>query len=107
VTVSGVINNNTDQTMRVGSSLTAEGLTIAGLLVDGKPVKNEQSTIEVKPGAEQRVDWLVSATDARSVKLKVEARGEKYADAMEKTFVAYEHGIEKFISRSGKLRSDS
>jgi uncharacterized protein YfaS (alpha-2-macroglobulin family) len=107
VTVSGVINNNTDQSMRVASSLTAEGLTVAGLMVDGKPVKNEQSTIEIKPGAEQRVDWLVSVTDAREVKLKVEARGAKYADAMEKNFTAYEHGIEKFVSRSGKMRGDS
>jgi len=107
VTVSGVINNNTAEAMRVGSLLTAEGLIIEGQIVDGKPVKNQQSTIEVKPGAEQRVDWLVSVTDARAVKLKVEARGDKYADAMEKSFVAYEHGIEKFISRSGKMRSDS
>jgi uncharacterized protein YfaS (alpha-2-macroglobulin family) len=107
VTVSGVINNNTDETMQVGSSLTAEGLTIEGVLVDGKPAKNGPATIEVKPSAEQRVDWLVSVTDARAVKLKVEARGDKYADAMEKSFIAYEHGIEKFVSRSGKLRADS
>src|SRR5438552_14602347 len=26
---------------------------------------------------------------------------------MEKTFTVYEHGIEKFVSRSGKLRGDS
>jgi hypothetical protein len=26
---------------------------------------------------------------------------------MEKTFTVYEHGIEKFISRSGKMRGDS
>jgi uncharacterized protein YfaS (alpha-2-macroglobulin family) len=107
VTVSGVINNNTDEAMRVGSLLTAEGLTIEGQIVDGKTVKNEPSTIEVKAGAEQRVDWLVSVTDARAVKLKVEARGDKYADAMEKSFIAFEHGIEKFVSRSGKMRSDS
>src|SRR4029078_9697943 len=39
-------------------------------------------------------------------KLKVVARGAKYADAMEKTFTVYEHGIEKFVARSGKLRGD-
>ena len=114
VTVSAVINNNTNQAMQVASSLTAEGLTVSGLVVDGKPVKGEQSPIEVKPGAEARVDWLVTvitATEARQAKLKVEARASdgsnKYADAMEKTFTVYEHGIEKFISRSGKMRSDS
>jgi uncharacterized protein YfaS (alpha-2-macroglobulin family) len=111
VTVSAVINNNTDQTMRVASSLTAEGLTVSGLVIDGKPVKGEQSAIDVKPGAEARVDWLVAVTEAREARLKVEARASdgnsKYADAMEKSFTVYEHGIEKFVSRSGKMRSDS
>jgi alpha-2-macroglobulin len=111
VTVSAVINNNTDQAMRVASSLAAEGLTVSGLVVDGQPVKGEQAPVEVKPGAEARVDWLVAVTEARQAKLKVEARAldgsSKYADAMEKTFTVYEHGIEKFVSRSGKMRSNS
>src|SRR4030095_2541462 len=36
VTVSGVINNNTDEAMSVVPALNAEGLTVTGLLVDGK-----------------------------------------------------------------------
>ena len=39
VTVSAVINNNTDQPMSVAPALKAEGLTVSGLIVDGKPVK--------------------------------------------------------------------
>ena len=107
VTVSGVINNNTDQPMRVAPSLTAEGLTISGIIVYGQPVKGDQRPLEVKPNSEARVDWLVAVTHASEAKLKVEARGEKYTDAMEKGFTVYEHGIEKFISRSGKMRGDS
>lgn len=107
VTVSGVINNNTDQSMRVAPSLNAEGLTVSGLVIDGKPVKGEQRPVEVKPGGETRVDWLVAVTRAGEAKLKVEARGDKYADAMEKTYTVYEHGIEKFVSRSGKIRGDA
>jgi hypothetical protein len=61
----------------------------------------------VKPGAEARVDWLVAVTTAGEAKLKVEARAVKFADAMERTFTVYEHGIEKFVSRSGKMRGDS
>ncbi len=34
----------------------------------------------------RRVDWLVAVKHASEAKLKVEARGSKYADAMEKTF---------------------
>ena len=107
VTISAVINNNTDQAMRVAPSLQAQGLTVSGLVIDGKPVKGEQAPVEVKANDETRVDWLVVATSANEAKLKVEARGEKYADAMEKTFTVYEHGIEKFVSRSGKMRGDS
>jgi uncharacterized protein YfaS (alpha-2-macroglobulin family) len=107
VTVSGVINNNTDQPMRVASSLTAQGLSVSGIIVDGKPVKGEQGPLEVKANSEARVDWLVNVAQTGDAKLKVEARGEKYADAMEKTYTVYEHGIEKFVSRSGKMRGDS
>ncbi|HEV7799200.1 MAG TPA: MG2 domain-containing protein [Pyrinomonadaceae bacterium] len=128
VTVSGVINNNTDQPLHVASSLTAEGLTVTGVVVNQKPDHKggfgennqkpdrqgglgEPSPIEIKPGSEARVDWLVAVTQAGEAKLKVEARAldgsSKFADAMEKTFTVYEHGIEKFVSRSGKLRGDS
>jgi uncharacterized protein YfaS (alpha-2-macroglobulin family) len=120
VTVSAVINNNTEQSMSVASALKAEGVTVTGLVVDGKPLKGEGAPVQVKAGSEARVDWLVSVTKAGEAKLKVEARGrgpqsgqpgwgadDKYADAMEKTFTVYEHGIEKFVSRSGKMRSDS
>ena len=107
VTVSAVINNNTDQAMRVAPALTTEGLTVTGRVIDGKTVNGEQTPVDVKPNSESRVDWLVAVSEAREVKLKVEARGEKYADAMEKTFTVYEHGVEKFVSRSGKMRGDS
>jgi hypothetical protein len=49
----------------------------------------------------------VSVAHASIAKLKVQGRGQEYADAMEKTFTIYEHGIEKFVSRSGKMRGDS
>ena len=106
VTVSAVINNNTDQPMDVAPALNAEGLSVAGLIVDGKTV-GSSGTVQVKANTETRVDWLVDVKHASQAKLKVEARGAKYADAMEKTFTVYEHGIEKFISKSGKMRGDS
>jgi alpha-2-macroglobulin len=107
VVVSAVINNNTDQAMRVAPGLAAEGVTVAGMVVDGKPVKAEQPPVDVKANSETRVDWVVGVTHASTAKLKVEARGGQYADAMEKSFIVYEHGIEKFVTRSGKMRSDS
>ncbi|HYV12381.1 MAG TPA: alpha-2-macroglobulin family protein [Pyrinomonadaceae bacterium] len=107
VTVSGVINNNTNEAMMVTPELNADGLSVTGLLIDGKPVNSAQTPIEVKANSEARVDWLVAVTHASEAKLKVEARGSKYADAMEKKFTIFEHGIEKFVSRSGKMRGDN
>ena len=106
VTVSAVINNNTDAPMSVAPALDAQGLTVSGLIVDGKTVAGAASPVEVKANSETRVDWLVAVNHASEAKLKVEARGAKYADAMEKTFTVFEHGIEKFVSRSGKMRGD-
>ena len=107
VTVSGVINNNTDEVMTVMPALNADGLSVTGLLVDGKAVNSAQTPVAVKPNSETRVDWLVAVNHASEAKLRVEARGSKYADAMEKKFTIFEHGIEKFVSRSGKMRGDS
>ncbi len=106
VTVSAVINNNTDGALPVSSALNTDGLSVAGMLVNGRPVTGEPGSIEVKANSEARVDWLVNVTHASSARIKVEARGGQYADAMEKNFLIYEHGIEKFVSRSGKMRGD-
>ena len=100
VTVSAVINNNTDQPMRVSPALSAEGVTL-------QAANGKQPAVEVKANSETRVDWQVVVTHASEAKLKVEARGSQFADAMEKTFTIFEHGIEKFVSRSGKMRGDS
>ena len=93
--------------MTVSPALNAEGLTVSGLIVDGKTVSGAQSPVEVKANSETRVDWLVAVNHASEAKLKVEALGSKYSDAMERKFTIFEHGIEKFISRSGKMRGDS
>jgi len=69
-------------------------------LHDGVP------TVEVPANGEARVDWTAHVDKAGELKLKVTGRGGKYADAMEKSFTIYEHGIEKFISKSGKVRGD-
>src|SRR5262249_30716635 len=63
-------------------------------------------TITVEANGEARVDWVVAAQQQGNAKLKVTARGDKYSDAMEREFIVHEHGIEKLVARSGKLRGD-
>ncbi|HEY0158106.1 MAG TPA: alpha-2-macroglobulin family protein [Thermoanaerobaculia bacterium] len=94
VTVSAVINNNTDRAISVTPTLEAEGLTGG----------QASAPIEVPAHGEARADWTVTAEKAGEAKLRVTARGGTLGDAMEKTYAVYEHGIEKLIARSGKLR---
>jgi alpha-2-macroglobulin len=95
--VSAVINNNTDEEQLVTPLLEAAGpLTLSG--------SGTGTAIRVPAHGDARADWTLTATGAGDVKLRVTARGALHGDAMEKTFLVYEHGIDKLIARSGKLR---
>lgn len=103
VTLSAVINNNTDQPMMVTTSWGADsGLVNVLDLIARRPPQS----IRVDAHSEARVDWPVTVTKPGEVKIKVTAQGGQYADAMEKTYIAHEHGIEKFVAKSGKVRGD-
>ncbi len=96
VVVSAVMNNNTDETFSVNASLEAKGLSGGENVV---PVR-------IEPHGEARADWTVTAATPGTANLRVTARGEKYGDAMERAFVVYEHGIDKLIAQSGKVRGN-
>lgn len=96
VTVSAIVNNHTEEAITTAPSLIAEGVELT--------TKNEAAAQVIPARGESRVDWIVSVRKPGLAKLKVTARSEKYSDAMEKTYPIYEHGIEKLISKSGKVR---
>jgi len=99
VTISAVMNNNTENEMTV-----QPGLEPGGILSNVR--LEPAAALKVPANGEARADWVLKISQPGDVKLKVAARSDQYADAMEKTFTAYEHGIEKFISNSGKTRDD-
>jgi uncharacterized protein YfaS (alpha-2-macroglobulin family) len=101
VTVSAIVNNNNDEPLDVRPSLEVEGVALSEQRHHGA-----MAAIKVPARGEERIDWVVKVPKAGPVKLKVTARGETQADAMEREFIAYEHGIEKFVAKSGKLRGD-
>jgi alpha-2-macroglobulin len=112
VTLSAVVNNNTDEPMKVNVGLDLVGtrstasLTFQGQGKNGDAVERVPTTVAVPANGEARVDWVVVVKQPGEVKLKVTGRGGKHSDAMEKSYVAYEHGIEKFLSKSGKTRGN-
>ena len=99
VTISAVVNNNTEREMAVQPTLELGGVLSNTRL-------EPAAKLTVPANGESRADWVLKISKPGEVKMKVTARGGKYADAMEKTFTAYEHGIEKFIAKSGKARGD-
>ena len=108
VTLSAVVNNNTGEPLdaRVTLDLAASN-SAPTLILQNAPgaTKSPPATIHVTANGEARVDWSVEVKSAGEAKLNVTARGGHYADAMEKTYPVSEHGIEKFISKSGKARN--
>ncbi len=106
VVVSAVINNNTDEPMRVLPKLEAEGLEITGLFEKGRAVKGEIGPRDVPANGETRADWYLRVLKPGQARLKVSARGDAHADAMEKTYPVFEHGIEKLVAASGRVRGN-
>lgn len=105
LTLSAVINNHTGETLHVAPGIEASGgVRLLRRLNYNEPVKGEVSLVPVPPHGEVRVDWLAVVETPGDVKIQVLARTPQLADAMEKRFVAHEHGIEKFLSQSGKVR---
>ncbi|MCS6804576.1 MAG: alpha-2-macroglobulin family protein [Acidobacteriota bacterium] len=104
VTLSAVINNNTDEDMTVATSWEINGSAVN--VLDAVSRQPQPQRVKVAAHGEARVDWLVKVLNAGAVSIKVTGRSQKYADAMEKSYIAYEHGIEKFVARSGKTRGD-
>ena len=105
-TVSAVVNNNTDKPLRVRPSIDVEGLTLASASSGAAALTR---SLDVPAHGEARADWSVTADHAGAAKLRVTAVAENdrsMSDAMEKPFTVYEHGIDKLVARSGKLRAD-
>ena len=111
VTVSAVMNNNTDESLTVTPSIESSGLRLES--------QGVASTVTIAPHGEARADWTVLAEappapatgdqtgtlrDPLMAKLTVTARSDRFSDAMERELPVYEHGIEKLVARSGKLR---
>jgi uncharacterized protein YfaS (alpha-2-macroglobulin family) len=106
VLVSAVFNNNTDQPLEVKNNLEADGLIISGVgIKDGMVVKGQRAaSVTVPANGEVREDWAIYVKNPGTARLKVTAISGKYTDAMEKTYPVHEHGIERFLTKAGKVR---
>src|SRR5437764_1353523 len=76
-------------------SLEATGVTVTS---------EGARSLDVPPHGEARAEWTISADREGTAKLRVSGRSANEGDAMEKSFIVYEHGIDKLVARSGKIR---
>jgi hypothetical protein len=105
VTVSAVLNNTTRKAMQVRPALQADGLES----LSTGPASRTGEAVRIEAGGEARVDFLVRVDRPGEARLKVSAReetGDRHVDAMEKSFLVHEHGIEKLVAAAGKMRGD-
>jgi uncharacterized protein YfaS (alpha-2-macroglobulin family) len=96
VTISALINNTTEETLSVSPSVDVEGLK----LVDG----GSAGEVEVSAGGETRIDWQVSVEHPGHARFRASVRAGDHTDAMEKSYLVHDHGIEKLIATAGKVR---
>lgn len=97
VTVSAVINNNSEEAVVVKPSFSATGVSV-------ESEHPEAESLKVDALGQARLDWLVSADRPGPARLKVAVLGGGHSDAMEKDFIVHEHGLEKLVSKSGSFK---
>lgn len=97
VTISAVINNNTTNSVSVATEVFVEGLKLTS--------SAKSNPVTVSGSSEARVDWKVIAEKGGEAKIRVTGKAPAGSDSMERMFPVHEHGIEKFISQSGKMNS--
>lgn len=106
VTVSAVIGNTTNREVQVTPALEVGGVVLLGRLTAGKLVSDQPRLLAIPPGGSVRADWLVEARAPGRARLKASAAGSGVADAEERYYPVEDHGIEKLVARTGKMRGD-
>lgn len=104
VTISAIVNNNTSGALSVDPTLAIEGLELSGAVVKGRAAGPDHAARSVPANGETRFDWTAEVKQAGTAKLTVTARAGRLADAMERSLPIYEHGIDKLVVESGKVR---
>jgi uncharacterized protein YfaS (alpha-2-macroglobulin family) len=98
VTVSAVVNNRSGKQLRPTVQLEAAG---------SKLVSPASQSVLIDAGSDARVDWVLNIAVPGRANLKVVAWDGSFRDAMEKSYPAFEHGIEKALYTAGKNRDGS
>jgi uncharacterized protein YfaS (alpha-2-macroglobulin family) len=92
-TLSAVVHNNTDQTLEVEVSLSADGLDIQGGV----------QQVMVPAHGKQKVSWPVTVGVVEETKLLFAAQGGGLSDAVEITLPVYRYSTPEVVATAGTL----
>jgi alpha-2-macroglobulin len=106
VTLSGNLNNNTDEPLTVHALLEVEGVELLGRRVGEELADPATGPLSVPANGEVRVDWLVRVTRPGEAVLRLKAASPEHQDGMERRLPVHPHGIDALVARSGKLTAD-
>jgi uncharacterized protein YfaS (alpha-2-macroglobulin family) len=102
VVLSANVHNYLKTKKTVQVALELEGGTLEP--IDGG--RGLQDSVEIEPAGEKRVDWRVKVLASGQAIVRVKALTNEESDAMQMSFPAYIHGMEKMDSFSGNIRPD-
>ena len=113
VALSANVHNYLTTPKRIKVSLLAgDGLALSSstsastLGLSGENLSDLSGFITVAPGEEKRVNWIIDANRAGSVKVRMTAQSDEDADAVEMSFPILVHGAPRFAGQTGVLRAD-
>lgn len=93
---STIVNNQTNADIRAKVTLETENIIRAETI-------ETPGVITVPAHGEYHIDWPGAlAVETGDIKLHATVKSDAYADAVEMTLPAYEHGIEQFLAWTGK-----
>ncbi|MEW6073746.1 MAG: alpha-2-macroglobulin family protein [Planctomycetota bacterium] len=103
VTISGLLNNNTEKERTLRATLAVEGLELLGSLAGGVLRDGPPEPVRVPAGGEARVEWQVRVATPGTAVLTLRAQDDEHGDAMERRLPVHSRGIEVFLAESGKF----
>lgn len=107
LTISAVINNNSDAVVTARIDQAINGLEVRETRVEGRALAPDAPRqLEIPANGSARVDYFVAVRRAGEARVTVTARAGSESDGMEKAYPIFEHGIEKHLVNSGKVRGD-
>jgi uncharacterized protein YfaS (alpha-2-macroglobulin family) len=92
--IATVVNNNTDQSLDVQVSASAEGLSFTG---------TTSQTITVEGGDKAKVSWPVQVLPGDQVKIRMWAKSADLYDGREDTLPVYRYSTPEVMATAGRL----